>query len=54
MKDIEMLPNYRKQKSTNTLVNNKDVDEVVAVMGQPEDYRIMTILTNPTFETFQI
>ena len=43
MKDIEMRVAElftEKQKSDKHVINNKDVDEVVAVMGQPEDYRL--------------
>ncbi|MGG7034702.1 MAG: PspC domain-containing protein [Flavobacterium sp.] len=43
MKDIEMRVAellIEKQKSDKQVVNNKDVDEVITVMGQPEDYRI--------------
>ena len=43
MKDIEMRVAElftERQKSDKHVINNKDVDEVVAVMGQPEDYRI--------------
>lgn len=43
MKDIEMRVAEllaEKQKSEKHAVNVKDVDEVIVVMGQPEDYRI--------------
>ena len=43
MKDIEMRVAElftERQKSDKHVINNKDVDEVVTVMGQPEDYRI--------------
>ncbi|RAR75481.1 PspC domain-containing protein [Flavobacterium aciduliphilum] len=43
MKDIEMRVAEifsERQKSDKHVINIKDVDEVVAVMGQPEDYRI--------------
>jgi VCBS repeat-containing protein len=43
MKDIEMRVAEllaEKQKSEKHAVNNKDVDEVIVVMGQPEDYRL--------------
>ncbi len=43
MKDIEMRVAELftdRQKSDKHVINNKDVDEVVAIMGQPEDYRI--------------
>ncbi len=54
MKDIEMRVAElltEKQKSDKHVVNNKDVDEVVAIMGQPEDYRIddETTENNQTF-----
>ena len=43
MKDIEMRVAElltEKQKSYKHSINNKDVDEVIVVMGQPEDYRL--------------
>ena len=43
MKDIEMRVAElftERQKSDKHVINNTDVDEVVTVMGQPEDYRI--------------
>ncbi len=43
LKDIEMRVSElltEKQKSEKHVVGMKDVDEVIAVMGQPEDYRI--------------
>ena len=43
MKDIEMRVAEllsERQKSDKHVINNKDVDEVIVVMGQPEDYRI--------------
>lgn len=43
IKDIEMRVSElltEKQKSEKHVVGMKDVDEVIAVMGQPEDYRI--------------
>jgi phage shock protein PspC (stress-responsive transcriptional regulator) len=43
MKDIEMRVAElltEKQKSDKHVINIKDVDEVIVVMGQPEDYRI--------------
>lgn len=43
MKDIEMRVAElftERQKSDKHVINSKDVDEVVTVMGQPEDYRI--------------
>jgi phage shock protein PspC (stress-responsive transcriptional regulator) len=43
MKDIEMRVAElltEKEKSDKHVINNKDVDEVIGVMGQPEDYRL--------------
>lgn len=43
IKDIEMRVSElltEKQKSEKHVVGLKDIDEVIAVMGQPEDYRI--------------
>jgi phage shock protein PspC (stress-responsive transcriptional regulator) len=43
MKDIEMRVAElftERQKSDKHVINNVDVDQVVTVMGQPEDYRI--------------
>lgn len=43
IKDIEIRISellLEKQKSEKHVVNLKDVDDVIAVMGQPEDYRI--------------
>jgi len=43
MKDIEMRVAElfsERQKSDKHVINNNDVDEVISVMGQPEDYRI--------------
>jgi phage shock protein PspC (stress-responsive transcriptional regulator) len=43
MKDIEMRVAElltEKQKSDKHVINNKDVEEVISVMGQPEDYRL--------------
>lgn len=43
MNDIEMRIAElltEKQKSDKHVINNKDVDEVIVIMGQPEDYRI--------------
>lgn len=52
IKDIEMRISElltEKQKSDKHVVSLKDVDEVIAVMGQPEDYRIDNEETgNPT------
>ena len=51
IKDIEMrvseLFNER-QKSEKHVVGLKDVDEVIAIMGQPEDYKIDDEDTEPT------
>ena len=43
MKDIEMRVAellIEKQKSDKHVISNKDVEEVITVMGQPEDYKI--------------
>ena len=43
MKDIEMRVAellQAKQATDKHIVNSKDIDEVIVVMGQPEDYRI--------------
>jgi phage shock protein PspC (stress-responsive transcriptional regulator) len=43
MRDIEMRVAEllcERQKSDKHVINNKDVDEVIVIMGQPEDYRI--------------
>ena len=43
MKDIEMRVAElltEKQKSDKHVINIKDVDEVIVIMGQPEDYRL--------------
>jgi hypothetical protein len=43
MKDIEMRVAEiftERQKSDKHVINSSDVDEVIVVMGQPEDYRI--------------
>src|SRR6476620_2933501 len=43
MKDIEMRVAElltEQQKSDKHVINLKDIDDVVAVMGQPEDYRL--------------
>lgn len=55
MKDIEMRVAElltEKQKSDKHVINNKDVDEVIVVMGQPEDYRIDDDGTETKSETF--
>ena len=55
MKDIEMRVAElltEKQKSDTHVINNKDVDEVIVVMGQPEDYRIDDDATEPKAEPF--
>ena len=49
IKDIEMRVSEllnEKQKSDKHVVGLKDVDEVIAVMGQPEDYKIEDDKTN--------
>jgi phage shock protein PspC (stress-responsive transcriptional regulator) len=55
MKDIEMRVAelfVEKQKTDKHVINLKDVDEVVTIMGQPEDYRIDDDSTsNSTYET---
>lgn len=57
IKDIEMRVSEllnEKQKTDKHVVGMKDVDEVIAVMGQPEDYRIDdegAANTNPNFAT---
>jgi len=38
-----------KQKSEKHVVGLKDVDEVITVMGQPEDYRIKMSKLKPIF-----
>ena len=43
MKDIEMRVAellQAKQATDKHIINSKDIDEVIVVMGQPEDYRI--------------
>lgn len=55
MKDIEMRVAElltEKQKSDKHVINNKDVDEVIVVMGQPEDYRIDDDATETKTEAF--
>ena len=55
MKDIEMRVAElltEKQKSDKHVINNKDVDEVIVVMGQPEDYRIDDEATDAKSEPF--
>jgi phage shock protein PspC (stress-responsive transcriptional regulator) len=56
IKDIEMRVSElltEKQKSEKHVVGLKDVDEVIAVMGQPEDYRIEDEeSTNKSFNDF--
>ncbi|MEO5775838.1 MAG: PspC domain-containing protein [Flavobacterium sp.] len=55
MKDIEMRVAElltEKQKSDKHVINNKDVDEVIVIMGQPEDYRIDDDSDNNTAEPF--
>ncbi len=55
MKDIEMRIAEllaEKQKTDKHVVSLKDVDEVILVMGQPEDYRIDDESEEPTKTTF--
>jgi phage shock protein PspC (stress-responsive transcriptional regulator) len=55
MKDIEMRVAELftdRQKSDKHVINLKDVDEVVTVMGQPEDYRIDNDDTGSTASNF--
>lgn len=55
MKDIEMRVAElltEKQKSDKHVINNKDVDEVITVMGQPEDYRLDDESEEKTAEPF--
>jgi phage shock protein PspC (stress-responsive transcriptional regulator) len=55
MKDIEMRVAElltEKQKSDKHVINNKDVDEVIVIMGQPEDYRIDDDSTETSAETY--
>ncbi|HNP33746.1 MAG TPA: PspC domain-containing protein [Flavobacterium sp.] len=55
MKDIEMRVAEllaEKQKSDKHAINNKEVDEVIGVMGQPEDYRLDDEEENKTAEPY--
>ncbi|HWS59400.1 MAG TPA: PspC domain-containing protein [Flavobacterium sp.] len=55
IKDIEMRVSElltEKQKTEKHVVGLKDVDEVIAVMGQPEDYRIDNEETGNTVPNF--
>jgi phage shock protein PspC (stress-responsive transcriptional regulator) len=55
MKDIEMRVAELftdRQQSDKHVINTKDVDEVVAVMGQPEDYRIDEDANSQTTSNF--
>jgi phage shock protein PspC (stress-responsive transcriptional regulator) len=55
MKDIEMRVAELftdRQQSDKHVINTKDVDEVVAVMGQPEDYRIDEDTNSQTTSNF--
>jgi phage shock protein PspC (stress-responsive transcriptional regulator) len=55
MKDIEMRVAElftERQKSDKHVINNKDVDEVITVMGQPEDYRIDDDAQEPKTYTY--
>ena len=55
MKDIEMRVAElltEKQKTDKHVINNKDVDEVIVIMGQPEDYRIDDDSNETASETY--
>lgn len=55
MKDIEMRVAEllsERQQSDKQVVNFKDVDEVITIMGQPEDYRIDDEGEQPKTETY--
>ena len=55
MKDIEMRVAELltdRQQSDKHVINNKDVEEVITVMGQPEDYRIDDDSEQPKTETY--
>jgi len=55
MKDIEMRVAElltEKQKSDKHVINTKDVEEVILVMGKPEDYRIDDDSESTTKETY--
>ena len=57
MKDIEMRVAElftERQKSDKHVINNVDVDQVVTVMGQPEDYRIDDDAETPKNESFYV
>lgn len=57
MKDIEMRVAElftERQKSDKHVINNVDVDQVVTVMGQPEDYRIDDDAETPKNEPFYV
>ena len=55
MKDIEMRVAElitERQLSDRTVVNNTDVEDVIKIMGQPEDYRIDDEAEAPKTETY--
>ena len=55
MKDIEMRVAElltERQQSDKHVINNRDVEEVIVVMGQPEDYRIDDDADAPKTETY--
>jgi len=55
MKDIEMRVAElltEKQKSDKHVINTKDVEEVILIMGKPEDYRIDDDSESTTKETY--
>lgn len=55
MKDIEMRVAElltEKQKSDKHVINTKDVESVITVMGQPEDYRLDDEAEAPKTETY--
>ncbi|MFY8181960.1 MAG: PspC domain-containing protein [Flavobacterium sp.] len=57
MKDIEMRVAElftERQKSDKHVINNVDVDQVVTVMGQPQDYRIDDDAETPKNEPFYV
>jgi phage shock protein PspC (stress-responsive transcriptional regulator) len=56
MKDIEMRVAElltEKQLSEKHVVNNKDVDDIILIMGQPEDYRIEEETSENTHSSFE-
>ena len=55
MKDIEMRVAEllsEKQKSDKHVINIKDVEEIIVIMGQPEDYRIDDDSSETNFEPY--